>query len=250
MTNYELHDGEAIEIMQAMPDNNVDMALLDLPFETTQNEWDKLIPVQPMWEQLRRLVKPHGAIVCFAQDPFSSLLVASHFVGYKHKWVWSKKQSGNFAVAKHQPLSVTEDVLVFTGRGERANYYPIMRKGKLRYRGSKKSTKHGRGFGGMKQVYYQSDEYYPTNLLEFAAVARQHSLHPSQKPVELLRYLIETYSLPGDTVLDISMGSGSTVIAAIDAERRAIGIEKNADIFATAQKRIHEHTQALPLFAG
>jgi site-specific DNA-methyltransferase (adenine-specific) len=146
-------------------------------------------------------------------------------------------------------MSITEDILVFTGNGERVNYYPQMRKGKMRYRGSKNSANHGRGFGGMKQVYYQSDEYYPISLLEFAAVARQHSLHPSQKPTELLEYLIRTYSLEGDTVLDIAMGSGSTIIAAAHCGRNAIGIEKDAAIFATAQKRIASDLEGLPLFA-
>jgi site-specific DNA-methyltransferase (adenine-specific) len=241
--------GDCLEIMPGLPDGSIDMILVDTPFGATANRWDAVIPLTPMWEQCRRVIRPYGAIVHFAVDPYSSMLVSSHATGYKHKWIWNKRQSANFAVAKYQPLSVFEEILVFTRNGERVNYYPQMTTGKTRMRGSRNSDAHGRGFGGMKQIYYESDQYHPVNILEFAAVPRQHSLHPSQKPVDLLAYLIRTYTQLGETVLDFCMGSGSTGVAAIQEGRRFIGIEKDAAYFEIARQRMErvsaQYTQAM-----
>lgn len=239
---HDLHLGDGLGVMASFPSDSIDMILVDTPFGTTKNPWDKMLDLDEMWAQSCRVIKPGGAIVHFATNPYAAILIMSHLKGYKHKWVWSKKQSGNFAVAKHMPMSVDEDILVFTARGERPNYNPIMRKGKMRHRGSKNSAHHGRGFGGMKQVYYQSDEYYPTSILEFAAVARRQSLFPSQKPVALLTYLIQTYTNPGDIVLDFCMGSGSTVVAAVECGRHGIGIESSPDIYAIAESRFVKET--------
>jgi len=230
--------GDCLEVGKKVEDNSVDMALLDLPFGKTRNKWDCIIDPAAMWELLSRIMKPGGAVACFAVQPFSSILVNSNLRGYKHTWYWDKTQSGNFAVAKFQPLSIVEEVLVFTCNGEKTNYYPKMRKGKMRYRGSKNSIKHGRGFGNIDQVYYQSDEYYPTNILKFPAVSHKGNLHPSQKPAPLLQYLIETYTLPGETVIDIAMGSGSTIEAAIKSGRDAIGIENDPEYYSVACTRI------------
>jgi site-specific DNA-methyltransferase (adenine-specific) len=232
--------GDCLEIGKQIDDQSVDMALLDLPFGKTRNKWDILIDPPSMWGLLSRIMKPGGAVACFAVQPFSSLLTTSNLKGYKHTWYWDKKQSGNFAVTKYQPLSVIEEILVFTCNGEKTNYYPKMRKGKMRYRGSKNSEKHGRGFGKIDQVYYQSDDYHPTNLLSFPAVSHKGNLHASQKPVDLLQYLIETYTLPGQTVIDIAMGSGSTIEAAIKSNRDSIGIEKDYDCYQVAVERINK----------
>ena len=240
MNLTSLYMGNCLEMGKQIEDQSVDMALLDLPFGKTRNKWDILIDPVGMWELLGRIMKPGGAVACFAVQPFSSLLTNSNLKGYKHTWYWDKKQSGNFAVAKYQPLSVMEEILVFTCKGEKTNYYPKMRKGKLRYRGSKNSEKHGRGFGKINQVYYQSDDYYPTNILSFPAVSHRGNLHPSQKSAELLQYLIETYTLPGQTVIDIAMGSGSTVEAAIKSNRKAIGIEKDSGYYQVACERINK----------
>lgn len=241
---FKIYPGDCLEVLPRLATASIDMVLVDTPFGTNRNDWDSIIPLAPMWEQCRRVIRPHGAIIHFATDPYSAMLISSHQSGYKHKWIWNKRQSGNFAVAKHQPLSVVEEILVFTRDGKRVNYYPQMTTGKPRMRGSKNSAAHGRGFGGMKQVYYQSDQYYPVNILEFAAVSRQQSLHPSQKPVDLLAYLIRTYTNPGETVLDFCMGSGSTGVAAIQEGRWFIGIEKDAEYFEIAQKRIDAQSNA------
>ena len=243
MAEYTIHFGEALTTMEGLPDQAFDVAYLDLPFSTTALGWDRLIPVAPMWQQLRRLIKPRGAIICHAQDPFSSLLLASNVKGFRHKWIWHKRQSANFALTKVMPLTVTEDILIFTPKGNGVTYYPQKRKGKLRWIGSKNSSKHGRGFGSIKQVYYQSDERYPVNLIEFPAVARRHSLHPSQKPLTLATYLYKTYTKPGDRVLDISMGSATSVIAGLKNQRQVTGIENDPEIFDLANRRIEFYLQ-------
>lgn len=215
------------------------MALLDLPFGTTKNHWDTPIDLDFMWEVLNRVLNTNSAVVCFAQQPFTTHLINSNIKGYKHRWIWDKKQSGNFAVAKYQPLSVIEDIIVFTLNGERCNYYPQMRKGKMRWRGSKNSEKHGQGFGDIEQVYYQSDEYYPTNILEFSAVPRRNSLHSAQKPVGLLEYLIKTYTLENETVIDLTMGVGSTGVACQNLNRGFTGIEKEKQFYDISEQRIN-----------
>lgn len=256
-----LYNGDCLDLLHQIPDRSIDLILVDEPFGSTSNPWDTMIDQAQVWAHKLRLIRQGGAIIHFAADRFGAMLVMAHAKGYKHRWIWNKAQSGNFAVAKHQPLSVyeelkiftsagepiavgntefdtVEDVIVFTAKGEKVNYRPRMRTGKMRIRGSINSQNHGRGFGGMKQVYYQSDQYYPTNILNFPAVSRRNSLHPSEKPVELLAYLIETYSLPGATVLDYCMGSGSCGEAAIMSGRNFIGIEKDQEIFRIASRRI------------
>lgn len=228
MTDYTLHLGDALQIMATLPDGSINAVCADLPFGSTKNSWDTVIPLADLWTQFARLVKPHGAIVLFGTQPFSSELVASNRRGYKHKWVWCKRQAGNFAVAKYMPLTVDEDILVFTAKGERVNYYPQMRTGKLRTKGGKASAKNGRGFGGLKNISYQSDQYYPTSLLTFASVPRTQRLHASQKPTELLKYLLATYTRPGDVVLDCTCGVASTGVACVETGRGFVGIELDA----------------------
>lgn len=260
MTNPSLINADCLDALVHVPDKSIHLILTDEPFGTTRNPWDTPIPQDKIWEHKKRILAPGGAIVHFATEPYTSILITGNMRGYKHKWIWNKRQSGNFAVAKHQPLSIFEEIpvfdfnednedveyeeiVVFSAEGKRIAYYPKMRTGKMRMRGSKNSDKHGRGFGGMNQVYYQSNEYYPTNILDFPAVSRKKSLHPSEKPVPLLEYLIKTYSLTGETVLDYAMGSGSTGEAALGTNRTFIGIERDADIFKIAQKRIDKWQQ-------
>lgn len=233
--------GEGLDLMSRLDPHSIDMILVDTPFGKTKDKRDKPLELNRMWEETKRVIKPHGAIVHFAVNPYTSALVASNKKGYKHRWVWNKRRPGNYAVAKYMPLTTDEDLLVFTAKGEKVNYYPIMRKGKMRYRGSKNSEKHGRGFGGMAQVYYQSDEYYPTSILDFPAVPRKQSLHPSQKPVPLLKYLIQTYTLEGQTVLDFCAGSGSTLIAAHECNRNGIAFELDPATYDLAKSRLISH---------
>lgn len=238
--NYQLLHGDCITEMDHIAANTIDMVCADLTFNTTSNAWETKIDLTELWKQFKRIANPHAAIVLFAAQPFTSQLVMSHLKGYKHKWTWNKRQAGNFAVAKHMPLTVDEDVLVFTAHGERANYYPIMRKGKLRMKGGKASLKNGRGFGGLKNISYLSDEYYPTSILEFPSVPRTQRLHSAQKPTDLLEYLIRTYSVEGDTVLDCTFGSCSTGVGCQNTNRDFIGIELLQEFYDIGVKRMNE----------
>ena len=240
LNDYKLYYGDSLDIMPTLPDKSVDAIICDLPYGVTSCAWDSVIPFDELWPQYKRLIKPNGAIVLFGTQPFTSALVMSNVRGYKHRWVWNKRQGGNFAVTKFMPLSVDEDVIVFTGEGERVNYFPIMKRGQLRHRGMTNSAKNGRGFGGVKAVYYESDQLFPKSILEFPVVVRSQSLHPAQKPVDLVAYLIRTYTRTGDTVLDNCMGSGTTGVAGRLTYRNFIGMERDAEYFAIAQKRIAE----------
>lgn len=242
---YELYEGDCLVEMAKLRTGSIDCICVDQPYGTTQNAWDSVIPLDLLWQQFKRLIKPNGAIVLFGTQPFTSLLVMSHLKGYKHRWIWNKQQPGNFAVAKFMPLSVDEDILIFSRNGERVNYYPIMRKGKTHSRGSTRSKTNGQGFGGLKNILYHSDEYYPVSVLKFAMIDRKQSQHPSQKPVALLKYLIQTYTTPGQTVLDCCFGSGTTMVAAIETGRKGIGIELDPGYFQIAAKRCADAARAV-----
>ena len=252
MSKIELYLGDCLEIMQRFPDKSVDMILCDLPYGTTACKWDVIIPFDRLWEQYNRICKDHSPIVLFGREPFTSTMVTSNIKNYKHKWVWDKKQSGSFFNAKFMPLQIEEDIVVFSpnrGGGNKVNYYPIMRTGKLRKRGGASHIPKIVS-GGMKEGYVSySDEYYPTNILEFPNCShRQDRVHPTQKPVELCEYLINTYSNENDVVLDNCMGSGTTGVACVNLNRRFIGIEKEPEYFNIAKKRIKEVEDATKLW--
>lgn len=241
--SFTLHRGDCLDILPDIPDQSVDAVIADPPFGTTRNAWDNVIPQSKLWPHLRRIVKPHGAIVLFAVQPFAGFLVYTRSNEYKHFWIWRKNRPGNWPVAKYMPLTVSEEILIFTGKGERVNYYPIMRQGIMRNIGHK-GGKAGRGFGGLKPITKRSDQRFPTNVLDFPTVERKYSLHPSEKPVPLLEYLIRTYTREGETVLDFSMGSGSAGEACINTGRRFHGIEKDPHYFDIARDRIEAHARA------
>lgn len=226
-------------LMKELPDESIDMILCDLPYGMTACEWDKVIPFEPLWKEYRRVIKPNGAIVLFAKEPFTSRLIGSNEKGYKHKWVWNKKISGSFHLAKYMPLQITEDIAVFSKRGERVNYYPQMRKGKLRKRGGAKKPNSSMGKGFTLGYSSIGNEYYPTNILEYMT-ERSNRVHPTQKPVELLEYLIRTYTREGETVLDNCIGSGSTAVACIRSGRHYIGYELEEEYYSIAKRRTEE----------
>lgn len=227
-------------ILATLEDNSIDMVLTDPPYGTTKNKWDSPLNWEIIWKHLNRVTKPNSAIVLFAQMPFSANLVYNNIKNYKHFWTWYKKLPGNFAVAKYMPLTVTEDIYVFTPNGERVNYYPQMVTGKPRYKGGK-SRNSGNGFGGLDPIIKYNDQYYPKSILEFKPVTRSKSLHPSQKPVELLKYLINTYTLESQLVLDFTMGVGSTCVAAKELNRNYIGIELEENYFNIAKERLQAY---------
>ena len=236
-----LYNDDCLKVLPTLADKSIDLILTDLPYGTTACKWDVIIPFDIMWREVNRIIKPNSAIIFFGSDPFSSSLIASNIQNFKHKWIWNKKQSGSFANAKYGPLKITEDVIVFS-KGK-VSYNPIMRKGKLRKKGGYQADKYNEIQSGLsyKNNYsYISDEYYPINILEFSNANKKGRLHPTQKPVALLEYLIKTYSNENNFVLDFTMGSGSCGVASINLNRNFIGIELDKNYFNIAEKRILE----------
>jgi len=232
----DLMRGDCLEWMKEIPDGSVDMVLADPPYGTTACKWDTVIDLPLMWEQLRRVIKPNGAIVMTASQPFTSALVMSNPRMFKYCWVWNKKQGGNPLNAKRQPLRVTEDIVVFNSGG----YIPQMRTGRMRKKGGISKQPETTGAVNLDYVSY-SDQYYPTNILDFPNCAnKKYLVHPTQKPVALMEYLVRTYTNEGETVLDFTMGSGTTGVAAKNLCRNFIGIELDQGYFDIAVKRIGE----------
>lgn len=231
-----LYLGDCLEIMPTLPNASVDLILCDLPYGTTDCKWDAILPLQPLWREYKRVTKSNAAVVLTAVQPFTSALVMSNVSNFKTSWVWNKKQSGGYGTAKYHPLKITEDVLVF-GYGT-VSYKPIMRTGTLRNKGVGRPDKNEVQSGLKTGIVVRNDQYYPTNLIEFT---RENGLHPVQKPVALMEYLIRTYTNEGDTVLDNCMGSGTTGVAALNCGRKFIGIEKDPAYYEIARKRIQPH---------
>ena len=234
--------GDCLELMKKIPDGIVDMCLTDPPYGTTACKWDNVIPFEPMWEELKRIVKPNGAICLFGSEPFSSALRMSNIKMFKYDWIWNKKIPSNIATAKYQPMKYHEIISVFYSKNR---YFPqrIPRSES----GSKRASyghKYHKNAGGEHikinkstnlSVKYNEKTKYPSSILEYA---RARGLHPTQKPVPLLEYLIKTYTLEGETVLDFTMGSGSTGVAAKNLNRSFIGIEKDENYYNIAKERI------------
>jgi len=224
-----LMQGDCLELMESIPDESVDMVLTDPPYGTTACKWDSVIPFEPMWEQLKRVTKKNGAIVMTASQPFTSALVMSNPKMFKYCWVWEKSKPTGFLNAKKQPLRQTEDVVVFYK--QQSTYYP---QGVLPT--SKVVSRTNRGnYGNCSKTTLQEVTNYPRNILRFGSF---DGLHPTQKPVALMEYLIKTYTNEGDTVLDFTMGSGTTGVAAKNLNRDFIGIELDEEYFRIAKERI------------
>ena len=230
-----LMQGDCLERMKEIKDGSVDMILTDPPYGTTACKWDSIIPLEPMWEQLKRIIKPNGAIVLHGSQPFTSVLIASNLKGYKHQWVWNKNNSAGFATAKIRPFAICEDILVFSGDNKKVNYYPEMVTGKMRRKGGYSSSDNY----GIKPTSKMCDQYYPKNLIEVSNANQKGKQHPTQKPVALMEYLIKTYTNEGETVLDFTMGSGSTGVACVNLNRNFIGIELDDKYFEIAEERIN-----------
>ena len=238
MAKIELIQGNCLEVMKDIPDGSIDMILTDPPYGTTACKWDSVIPFEPMWERINKLIKPNGAVVLFGSQPFTSALVMSNVKMFKYEWVWNKSLAGNGILAKKQPLKIHENVVVFNSN----IYIPEMRKGKARWKGGIKD-KHGT-FSNAEAPKVWSDEYYPTSIIDISGAGmRSGRVHPTQKPVALLEYLIKTYTNEGETVLDFTMGSGSTGVAAKNLNRNFIGIELDEKYFEIAKERIMSHDQ-------
>jgi site-specific DNA-methyltransferase (adenine-specific) len=242
--------GDCLELMKDIPDKSIDMILADLPYGTTEAKWDCIIPMDALWNEYKRIIVDGGAIVLTAREPFTSKLVISNLKGYKHKWIWNKKQSGSFANAKFMPLQIEEDILVFTKNGEKVNYYPQMRKGKMRKKGGSKKQIETMSKFIQPEFFKYSDDYYPVNILEDYPNCsnKANNMHPTQKPVELFEYLIKTYTNEGDLVLDNCAGSGTTAIACLKTNRQFIVMEKEQKYYDIILKRVADFSKQQTLF--
>ena len=231
----KLYQGDCLEIMPTLQAGSVDLVLCDLPYGTTQNKWDVVIPFEPLWAVYSRACK--GAIVLTAAQPFTSALVMSNVANFRYAWVWDKANASGFLNAKRQPLRQTEDVCVFYRA--QPTYNPVMEtRGKPRIKGGYNKPGGSENYGEFHNTQKLSNEYYPTNLLHVSNAQRKGRTHPTQKPVALMEYLIRTYTNPGDTVLDNCMGSGTTGVACVQTGRKFIGIEKDEKYFEIAKQRI------------
>lgn len=253
-TNYKLYQGDCLEIMDKLIEEGikVDMILTDPPYGTTACRWDSIIPLDEMWGRLNKLIKPNGAIVLFGSQPFTTSLIYSNIKHFKHQWIWNKSSAGNVLVAKYQPLKVEEEILVFTKKGERVNYYPIFTLDNKRdLTKEKPSVKQSDMFNEIKSgEFYKTEknkkgtQRYPKNIINISTqsteCANSKRVHPTQKPVALLEYLIKTYTNEGNLALDFTMGSGSTGVACLNTNRRFIGIELDENYFNIAKNRLEE----------
>lgn len=225
----QLFEEDCLECMKRIPNESIDMILCDLPYGMTQNKWDSYIPLDKLWEQYKRIIKPSGAIVLTAQGLFTAKLIMSQPQLYKYKWIWEKSKPTNFLNAKKQPLRKHEDICVFYKK--QPTYHPQMTAGTPYDKGVRKNQLSG-SYGDFQPVHVSSDgERYPTDIIYVkTAESEGEVVHPTQKPIELGRYLVRTYTNPGDIVLDNTFGSGSFLVAALMEGRNFIGIEKNEDV--------------------
>ena len=227
--------GDCLERMKEIPDGSVDMVLTDPPYGITACKWDSVIPFEPMWEQLKRVTKKNGAIVMTASQPFTSALVMSNVKMFKYDWTWRKPKGTGHLNAKKMPMRDKEDVLVFYSAP--CTYNPQFSEGSP-YK-SKAGTSMTESYGDYKKFGYDNNgKRYPKQVIDFPVVERG-TVHPTQKPVALMEYLIKTYTNEGETVLDFTMGSGTTGVAAKNLNRSFIGIELDETYFNIAKDRIY-----------
>jgi len=232
--------GDCLEIMQSLTDGSIDAIICDPPYGTTACKWDSVIDFGLMWAQLNRLIKPSGAIVLFGSEPFSSALRMSNIKNYKYDWVWEKSKATGHLNANKQPMRYTENISVFYKK--QCLYNPQKTKGHKPANTSGSHKKETEVYGKFnKQITGGYTDRHPKNIIQINAVNSAHGiLHPTQKPVELMEYLIKTYTNEGETVLDFTMGSGSTGIAAKNTNRNFIGIEQDPTYYEIACNRMED----------
>ena len=224
---------DCFDVFPYIADESVNLILCDLPYGSTQCKWDSILPFDKLWEQYNRIIKPNGAIVLFGAEPFSSLLRVSNIKNFKYDWIWDKKKAPNFRGVKSQPLIPYEVISVFNT----STYNPQMTKGKMRQKGGYYSEHEQALSAGTKAKI--NDEYYPKAILEFTKADNKDSkLHPTQKSLDLMKYLIKTYSNEDDVVMDNCMGSNTTGLACKELNRQYIGIEKDKNYYDVSVSRV------------
>lgn len=256
--DYRLHHGDCLDILPTLAAGSVDAIIADPPYGTTACKWDSVIPLEPMWAELKRVIKPKGAIVLFAAQPFTSALVMSNAEWFKYEWIWRKSRATDYLSAKNKPMRAHENIVVFSpgtiaNKSERLmNYYPqgLVSNPRIERRPGRKISRINGDRPCMVPEYKTEFENYPKSVIEFGN-PNHGALHPTQKPVDLLRYLIRTYTNEGETVLDFTMGSGTTGVACMMEGRKFIGMELDAGYFDIAKRRIGEAVaeQTFGLFA-
>ncbi|MEY3500994.1 MAG: Flavobacterium phage vB FspS snusmum6 [Bacteroidota bacterium] len=251
----DLIKGDCLEVMKNIPDGSIDAIITDPPYGTTACKWDSVIPFNLMWEQLNRIIKPNGAIVLFGSEPFSSALRMSNIKNYKYDWTWKKSKPNGFQHSKNKPMKAIENVMIFSNApmghksllgDKRMKYNPQ----NLKQAGLKKvkecshrgSTMGGEGLKSSRPnqvgIEYMSYTNFPSDYLEYANIIGVNAIHPTQKPTALMEYLIKTYTNENETVLDFTMGSGTTGVACKNLNRKFIGIEMDDKYFEIAKNRI------------
>lgn len=239
----KIYNEDCLEGMKRIPDGSVDMILCDLPYGTTANKWDSVIPFDELWEQYERVISEEGNIVLTASQPFTSDVVNSNRKLFRYEWIWQKEMGTGFLLANKQPLRNHENVLVFGKKS--INYFPVMRTGFQSYK--TKRGKNSENYRKSNSVVTESDgDRFPLSIIKFNR--DKDKMHPTQKPVALFEYLIKTYTEKGDTVLDNCMGSGTTAIACLNTERNFIGFETNIDYYKKSLNRIENNETQLELF--
>ena len=230
----ELLNGDCLELMKNIPDKSIDMILCDLPYGTTHNKWDNVIPMESLWEQYNRIIKDHSAIVLFSQMPFGASLIMSNPKMFRYEWIWEKNQAVGFLNAKKMPLRKHENILVFYKHLPTYNPQGLIKLDEpIQEEGS--ANRNGKNYGVADKSFIRTHTNYPTDIITFS---KDSGYHPTQKPVDLLEYLIKTYTNEGDVVLDNCMGSGSTGVACKNTNREFIGMELDEKYFKVACERL------------
>lgn len=241
--NYEIYKGDCLEVMDKLIEQGVkvDAIITDPPYGTTACRWDSVIPFDEMWVRLNKLIKHNGAIVLFGSEPFSSHLRMSNLKNYRYDWVWKKSYSTGFMNANKMPLKNTENVMVFYKKLPTYNPQGVIEVNKIKTRKKDKSSTVYNDMGLKEGRYTQKFTNYPHHIIE--TFKKEKTVHPTQKPIPLLEYLIKTYSNKDDLILDFTMGSGSTGVACMLTDRKFIGIELDEKYFEIAENRLKEATE-------
>ena len=230
----ELLNGDCLELMKNIPDKSIDMILCDLPYGTTHNKWDTIIPFDKLWAQYKRIIKDNGAILLFSQMPFGASLIMSNPKMFRYEWIWEKNQAVGFLNAKKMPLRKHENILVFYKHLPTYNPQGLIKLDEpIQEEGS--ANRNGKNYGVADKSFIRTHTNYPTDIITFS---KDSGYHPTQKPVDLLEYLIKTYTNEGDTVLDNCMGSGSTGVACKNTNREFIGMELDEKYYKIACERL------------
>lgn len=242
----KLYFGDCLEIMSTIPNKSINAVLVDLPYGTTYADWDSIIPMDKLWEQYKRLIVDNAPLIFTSNQPFTTKLIQSNMEWFKYEWIWDKENASNFANAKKQPLKQHENIIVFSSG--QPPYYPVKTPGKINHKQGKSTKNLSETRLISKRVEDDlSGMKYPKSILYFPKHSSQCGLHPTQKPLDLIEYLIKTYTKEGDVILDNCCGSGTLAVAADNLNRKWICIENNKKYFETSLKRINENREKLGL---